>query len=139
MLLPILKAIFIKMRYDDTGEWSHEDDQTDEAEFQDLRKRLAALQSAIASADEALYLEAISTLVHDTFERLRTDGSRLDWRDLDLALLEIYLMGDLASKGGGLYQKNKPNSPAAESLVGMMLEMVQSSKSRPTVCPTGSS
>lgn len=128
MLLPILKAIFTKMRYDDTADWGQEDEQTDEAEFQDLRKRLAALQSAIAAADEQLYIEAISTLVHDTFQRLRSEGSQLNWRDLDLALHEVYLMGDLAVKAGGLYQKNKPNSPAAEKLVRMMLEMVQSSK-----------
>ena len=128
MLLPILKAIFTKMRYDDTADWGQEDEQTDEAEFQDLRKRLAALQSAIASTDEQLYIDAISTLVHDTFQRLRAEGSQLNWRDLDLALHEVYLMGDLAVKGGGLYQKNKPNSPAAEKLVRMMLEMVQSSE-----------
>lgn len=128
MLLPILKAIFSKMRYDDTADWGQEDEQTDEAEFQDLRKRLAALQSAIAAADETLYIDAISTLVHDTFQRLRTEGSQLNWRDLDLALHEVYLIGDLAVKAGGLFQKNKPNSPAAEKLIRMMLEMVQSSK-----------
>lgn len=128
MLLPILKAIFVKMRYDNTSDWNQEDEQTDEAEFQDLRKRLAALQSAIATADEQLYIEAISTLVHDTFEQLRSDGSQLNWRDLDLALHEVYLMGDLAVRAGGLYNKNKPNSPATENLVRMMLEMVQSSK-----------
>ncbi|EXJ88246.1 hypothetical protein A1O1_05176 [Capronia coronata CBS 617.96] len=126
MLLPILKAIFGKMRYDDTADWGQEDEQTDEAEFQDLRKRLAALQAAIAAADEQLFIEAISTLVHDTFQRLSVEGSQLNWRDLDLALHEVYLMGDLAVKAGGLYQKNKPNSPAAEKLVRMMLEMVQS-------------
>lgn len=128
MLLPILKAIFLKMRYDNTSDWNQEDEQTDEAEFQDLRKRLAALQSAIAAADELLYIDAISNLVHETFQRFRTEGSQLNWRDLDLALHEVFLIGDLAVKAGGLYQKNKPNSPAAEKLVQMMLEMVQSSK-----------
>ena len=130
MLSPILKAIFVKMRYDNTSDWNQEDEQTDEAEFQDLRKRLAGLQSAIAAADEELYIEAISTLVHGTLERLRTQGSQLNWRDLDLALHEVYLMGDLAVRAGGLYNKNKPNSPAAEKLVRMMLEMVQSSRYR---------
>jgi exportin-T len=128
MLLPILKAIFTKMRYDDTADWGQEDEQTDEAEFQDLRKRLGALQASIAIADEQLYIDAVSSLVHDTFERLRAENTQLNWRDLDLALYEVYLMGDLAVKGGGLYQKNKPNSPAAEKLVRMMLEMVQSGK-----------
>ncbi|KIW48210.1 uncharacterized protein PV06_00822 [Exophiala oligosperma] len=125
MLLPILKAIFTKMRYDDTADWNQEDEQTDEAEFQDLRKRLASLQATIAGADEQLYVQAISTLVHETFQRLRTQGSQLDWRDLDLALHEVYLLGDLVGKGGGL-QKIKPNTPAAENLTQMMLEMVQS-------------
>ena len=129
MLSPILDAIFVKMRYDNTSDWNQEDEQTDEAEFQDLRKRLGGLQSAIAAADEQLYIDAISNLVHDTFERLRSQGSQLNWRDLDLALHEVYLMGDLAVRAGGLYNKNKPNSPAAEKLVRMMLEMVQSSKS----------
>jgi len=129
MLLPILKAIFSKMRYDDTADWGQEDEQTDEAEFQELRKRLANLQSVIAGADEQLYIEAISSLVHETFERVRIEGTQLNWRDLDLALHEVFLMGELAVKGGGLYQKNKPNSAAAEKLIRMMLEMVQSGKS----------
>ena len=128
MLSPILTAVFVKMRYDNTSDWNQEDEQTDEAEFQDLRKRLAGLQSAIAAANEQLYIDAISTLVHDTFERLRRQGSQLNWRDLDLALHEVYLMGDLAVRAGGLYNKNKPNSPAAEKLVRMMLEMVESSR-----------
>lgn len=126
MLLPILKAIFAKMRYDETASWGDDDEKTDEAEFQDLRKRLSSLQQAIAAADEQLYIDAITGLVHDTLEKLHTQGSDLNWRDLDLALHEIYLMGDLAVKAGGLYQKNKPNSPAAEKMVRMMLEMVQS-------------
>ena len=126
MLLPILKAIFAKMRYDETASWGDDDDKTDEAEFQDLRKRLSSLQQAIAAADEQLYVDAITALVHETLEKLRTQGSQLNWRDLDLALHQIYLMGDLAVKAGGLYQKNKPNSTAAEKLVQMMEQMVQS-------------
>jgi exportin-T len=128
MLLPILKAIFVKMRYDDTSDWNQEDEQTDEAEFQELRKRLSALQAAIAAADEQLYVDAISSLVHDTFQRLQSEGSHLNWRDLDLALHEVYLLGDHAVRAGSLYNKNKPNSPAAETFVQLMLEMVQSSK-----------
>lgn len=127
MLLPILKAIFGKMRYDETASWGDEDDRTDEAEFQDLRKRLGALQQTIAAVDERLFMDAVTGLVHDTFERLRTQGSNLNWRDLDLALHEMYMYGELAMKAGGLYQKNKPNSLAAEKLVDMMLQMVQSS------------
>ena len=128
MLLPILKAIFGKMRYDETSSWGDDDEQTDEAEFQDLRKRLGALQQAIAAADEQLYVDAILGLVNDTFNKLGDQSTQVNWRDLDLALYEMYLFGDLAVKYGGLYQKNKPNSVAAEKLVQMMLRMVESSK-----------
>ncbi|KAL1984008.1 hypothetical protein VTN96DRAFT_9693 [Rasamsonia emersonii] len=126
MLLPILKAIIAKMRYDETSSWGEEDEQTDEAEFQELRKRLHVLQQIIAAANEQLYMDAISEVVGTTFENLRQSGGQLDWRDLDLALHEMFLFGDLAVKSGGLYTKNKPNNAAAERLIEMMLRMVES-------------
>ncbi|EFE31686.1 uncharacterized protein ARB_01285 [Trichophyton benhamiae CBS 112371] len=60
MLLPILKAIIQKMRYDETSSWGSEDDQTDEAEFQELRRRLNVLQQIIASTNEQLFIEAVT-------------------------------------------------------------------------------
>lgn len=126
ILLPILKAIVAKMRYDDTSNWGDEDEQTDEAEFQELRKRLGVLQQIIASADEQLYIDAISEVVGTTFENLRTSGGQIDWRDLDLALHEMFLFGDLAVKAGGLYLKGAPTGPAAVRLIEMMLAMVES-------------
>ncbi|KAL9110240.1 MAG: hypothetical protein Q9227_005147 [Pyrenula ochraceoflavens] len=122
MLLPILKAIFAKMRYDETSSWGDDDDGTDEAEFQELRKRLHVLQNTIAQCDEQLFVDAVRSLVDSTFEKLKT--TQLDWRDLDLALYEIFMFGDVAVKSGGLYAKNKPNSPTAENLVQMMVRMV---------------
>lgn len=129
LLIPVLKAIFHKSRVDafaDTdGEYDGEN--TEEAEFIELRKRLSSLQQQVAAADEQLYIDAVSELVNETFEQLEVQGRKLDWRSLDLALHEMYLLGNLAVKSGGLYNKNKPNSPAAERLVRMMLLMVQSS------------
>ncbi|KAF7712355.1 Exportin [Penicillium ucsense] len=126
ILLPVLKAIVAKMRYDETSNWGDEDEQTDEAEFQELRKRLGVLQQIIASADEQLYIDAISEIVGTTFEKLRASGGQIDWRDLDLALHEMFLFGDLAVKAGGLYSKGQPNGPAAVRLIEMMLGMVES-------------
>lgn len=126
MLLPILKALIAKMRYDETSSWGDDDEETDEAEFQELRKRLNVLQQIIAATDEQLYIDVLSDVVGRTFDNLRAQGPQLDWRDLDLALHEMYQFGDLAVKQGGLYNKNKPNSPAAEKLVEMMLKMVES-------------
>ncbi|EER29429.1 pre-tRNA nuclear export protein [Coccidioides posadasii str. Silveira] len=126
MLLPILKAIIQKMRYDETSSWGTEDDQMDEMEFQDLRKRLNVLQQIIASTNEQLYMDAVSEVVRATFHNVRQSGGQIDWRDLDLALHEMFLFGELAVRCGGLYTKNKPNNPASERLIEMMLMMVES-------------
>lgn len=126
MLLPILKAIISKMRYDETSSWGDEDGETDEAEFQELRKRLHILQQIIATANEQLYIDVVWDVVGATFVNIRQAGTRLDWRDLDLALHEMFLFGDLAVRAGDLYTKNKPNNIAAERLIEMMLRMVES-------------
>src|SRR5687767_13195895 len=86
MLAPILDAIIRKMRYDETSSWGNEDEQTDEAEFQDLRRKLQNLQRTIAAIDQSLYMNMISNLVATTFQSLQQQGSDMDWRDLDLAL-----------------------------------------------------
>ena len=131
VLLPILKAIIAKMRYDETSSWGEEDEQTDEAEFVELRKRLAVLQQIVASVNEPLYIDAISEVVGTTFENVRQAGAQVDWRDLDLALYEMFLFGDLAVRGGGLYNKGAPNNQASERLIEMMLRMVESGKFMP--------
>lgn len=132
MLLPILKAIINKMRYDETSgsSWDDDGDQTDEAEFQELRKRLNNLQQIVAAANDQLYMEAMSEVVGGTFESLKQNGTQMNWRDLELALHEMYLFGDMAVRTGGLYLKNKPNSPAAERLIEMLRRMVESGESK---------
>ncbi|KAH7329363.1 armadillo-type protein [Stachybotrys elegans] len=126
MLAPILNAIIQKMRYDDTSTWGSEDSQTDEAEFQELRKRLQNLQKTIAAIDQGLYMDILSNLVATTFQNLDQQGSQMNWRDLDLALHEMYLFGELALPNQGLGTKNQPSSEASERLVVMMRKMVES-------------
>lgn len=126
MLAPILDAIIRKMRYDETSMWGNEDEQTDEAEFQELRRKLQNLQKTIAAIDQALYMEMLSNLVATTFQTLDQQGSQMDWRDLDLALYEMYLFGELALPNQGLGTKNQPNSEASERLIVMMRKMVES-------------
>lgn len=126
MLRPILDAIIAKMKYDETASWGDEDEATDEAEFQDLRKRLHVLQQNVAAVDERLYTETITQVVANTFSRLNEsrDTEKPNWRDLDLALHEMYLFGELAVKNGGLYQKSTPSSEASQRLLEMMATMV---------------
>jgi exportin-T len=128
MLSPILNAIIVKMRYDETSSWGNEDAQTDEAEFQELRKRLQVLQKTVAVVDESLYMEILTTVVGNTFQNLDQQGSQMDWRDLDLALHEMYLFGELAVPNGGLIGKSQPSTVATERLVAMMTKMVESGK-----------
>ncbi|KUJ21036.1 Exportin-T [Mollisia scopiformis] len=126
MLPPILNAIIQKMRYDETSSWGNEDEQTDEAEFQELRKRLQVLQKSVAAVDENLYIETLSNVVGNTFQRLDQQGGQMDWRDLDLALHEMYLFGELTVPNGGLFAKSAPSSVAAGRLITMMSKMVES-------------
>ncbi|KAL7626019.1 pre-tRNA nuclear export protein [Parahypoxylon ruwenzoriense] len=125
-LPPILNAIIMKMRYDETSSWGNEDEQTDEAEFQELRKRLQVLQKTVATVDQNLYVEVLSNLVANTFQTLDERGSQMDWRDVDLALHEMYLFGELAMPNQGLGTKSQPSAVASERLVAMMTKMVQS-------------
>ncbi|KAF2275898.1 Exportin-T [Westerdykella ornata] len=126
-ILPtVLEAIISKLKYDETASWGEEDEQTDEAEFQDLRKRLHVLQQTVAAIDESFYIETLSRLVEDTFRRRASNDQSLNWRDLDLALYEMYLFGELAIKNQGLYAKREPSSVAAQRLVGMMTSMTES-------------
>ena len=135
MLSPILDAIVRKMRYDETANWGNEDEQTDEAEFLELRKKLQNLQKTIAAIDQTLYMEALSNLVSTTFQTLSQEGSRMDWRDLDLALHEMYLFGELALPNQGLHTKNQPSGEASERLIVMMQTMVQSGTLTYRRCP----
>ncbi|WZH44430.1 armadillo-type protein [Fusarium acuminatum] len=126
MLAPILDAIIHKMRYDETTSWGDEDELTDEAEFQELRRKLQNLQKSIAAIDQPLYMDMLSNLVATTFQTLDQQGSHMDWRDLDLALYEMYLFGELALPNQGLGTKNQPSTEASERLVVMMQKMVES-------------
>jgi exportin-T len=126
ILPPVLDAIIAKMKYDETASWGEEGEQTDEAEFQDLRKRLHVLQQTVAAIDEPYYIETLSRVVGNEFSRLSNRDPALNWRDLDLALHEMYLFGELTVRNQGLYAKREPSSMAAQQLVGMMNSMVDS-------------
>ena len=114
------------MKYDDTADWGEEDDATDEAEFQELRKRLYVLQQTVAAVDERLYIDTLSNVISTTFARLDAQDQDINWRDLDLAMHEMYLFGELAVKNGGLYQKSTPSSEASQRLLEMMSKLVDS-------------
>lgn len=126
MLTPILNIVIQKMRYDDTSSWGKEDEQTDEAEFQELRKRLQVLQKGVAAVDESLCIEIVSTAVGNTFQMLEQQNGQMDWRDLDLALHEMNIFGDFALNNCSLYIKNQPSSVAAERLVVLISKMINS-------------
>ncbi|KAK2935489.1 hypothetical protein FoTM2_003432 [Fusarium oxysporum f. sp. vasinfectum] len=84
------------------------------------------LQKSIAAIDQPLYMDMLSNLVATTFQTLDQQGSQMDWRDLDLALYEMYLFGELALPNQGLGTKNQPSTEASERLVVMMQKMVES-------------
>jgi exportin-T len=132
-LLPtILQAIINKMKYDETATFddSNDDyDPEDEAEFQDLRKRLNLLQQQITAVDERLGIITISDIVKRTFQGVSSGGSAVNWRDVELALYEMHLFGDFAMKQTSRTLRVQQPSIAAEELNLMIVEMMASSKS----------
>jgi exportin-T len=128
VLPPVLDAIIAKMKYDETADWGEEGEQTDEAEFQDLRRRLHVLQQTVTTIDDSYYIETLSRVVNGTFGRLTQGDQTLDWRDLELALYEMYLFGELAIRNQGLFAKREPSSIAAQQLVNMMNSMIDSGR-----------
>ncbi|KAK5126700.1 hypothetical protein LTR85_009634 [Meristemomyces frigidus] len=126
MLQPILDAIVAKMKFDETATWGDEDEMTDEAEFQELRKRLHVLQQTVAAVNEQLYIDTLTRVVASTFARLDSADDKPNWRDLDLAMYEMYLFGELAIRNTGLYAKSEPSSVASQRLLEMMAKMVDS-------------
>ncbi|TGZ82397.1 Exportin-T [Ascodesmis nigricans] len=120
MLLPILNAIVKKMRYDSEATWGDEDEQTDEAEFEELRKKLKVLQDSIAAIDESLYRQCISDIVERTFQCVADGNGGVDWREIDLALYELLTFGELIGKAGNMFAKGKASGPNAETLINML-------------------
>ncbi|CAK7269326.1 pre-tRNA nuclear export protein [Sporothrix epigloea] len=126
MLPPILSAVVAKMRYDETSNWGNKEEQTDEVEFQDLRKWLQNLQKSVAAVDQDLYVDVLSNLIANAFQSLDQQGNNMDWRDLDLALHELDLFGELTLPNQGMTTRCKPSAAASERMVALMRKMMES-------------
>jgi exportin-T len=120
LLQSILRAVIQKMEFDETASWGDEDEETDEAEFLDLRKRLNVLQLQVAAIDETLFLTTNVKLVTDTFQRVGKQEP-VEWRLVELSLHELYLFGDYLTK-----KKEKERGPAGIGLDAMLREMINS-------------
>lgn len=88
-LQALLQALFTKMRYDDEAQMTENDDSGEEAEFQDLRKRLLSFQDAIGAIDPDLYSRSLGNLITSTLQAIST-GSSQNWRDMEVALFEMH-------------------------------------------------
>lgn len=128
MLPAILQAVVEKMKYDDETDWGHADEDTEEAEFQDLRKQLRVLHEHITNIDQPMFLQFIINLVTDIFRRFREGGQGIEWRDIELALVEMFQMGEVAVKSTGMFVKGKPINEFAAALELMMRELMITSE-----------
>jgi len=128
MLQPILNAIVMKTKYDADTNWGDEDEQSEEAEFEQLRRQLKTMQDAISTIDEHLFIDLMSQLVEGTFDRMQGGSNSVDWRDVDLALYEMSSFGEMAMRYGGLFAKGQPTGLPAERLINMLGKMMASSK-----------
>lgn len=110
ILSQLLQAIILKMKYDETSDWGPDADAVEDAEFQELRGKLKNYQDMILQADQELYLAAVVELVSTTFAK----GTQQDWRDVELALYELYIYGE-AIKGFPRDSELKERAVAAQN------------------------
>lgn len=134
LLKRLLTDILAKMKYDETMNWGEEGELTDEAEFEDVRKKLKLLQDMVGGIDNALLVETLYNVINNAFDKLvQTGPNGMDWRELDVALYELNVFGDLAFQNGYLFVKTAdglvPNGDAAARLVAMVIKMMNSSTS----------
>jgi exportin-T len=94
-LQALLQAIFKKLRYDDYDDAQSPKhiDSEEEAEFQDLRKRLLSFQDTIGTIDPDLYSRSINTLVTSTLQAPNL-GQSNNWRNVEVALLEMHTFAE---------------------------------------------
>jgi exportin-T len=85
--------LFTKLRYDDDAEEPENNDSDEEAEFHDLRKRLLSFQDSIGAIDPNLYSHSLRDLIMSTFQAVSV-GSTENWRDLEVALLELHTFAE---------------------------------------------
>ncbi|KAF8471802.1 Exportin-T [Kalaharituber pfeilii] len=131
LLTQLLNAIIAKMQYDETTNWGDENELTDEAEFVDVRKKLKNLQDMVGAIDLQLLVETLFNLVNNALNKLGQGGAgSIGWRELDLALYEMHVFGDLAFQNGNLFIKTEngasPNGDAAARLVAMVIKLMNS-------------
>lgn len=120
----------MKTKYDEDTTWGDEDGAADDAEFQDLRKRLKTMQDAVSVIDEKFYVEFLSQIVESTFERVAAQGGNgaIDWREVELALNQVHAFGELVIRNGGLFTQGQPNGDGANRLIGMLIKMMSASE-----------
>ena len=129
MLPPILNAIILKMRFDETSTWGDQDEQTDEAEFQELRKRLQVLQKTVATVDQNLFLEVYQQPGRQHVPDAGPAGGRR-WTggDLDVTLHEMTSLANCWRCPTRRCSENDRPTAASERLAVMVKTMVESGK-----------
>lgn len=126
-LQTILDNVVLKMKYDETAEWSEDNDDTEDADFKGLRDRLHVLQTNVAAINDTMYMQTLSKLVVDTFAALDAGGvEATTWQDVDLALHEMFLFGELTQKNSGIHQKSTPTTVAIQYRDEMMTRLIES-------------
>ncbi|KAK9469029.1 armadillo-type protein [Lipomyces arxii] len=120
ILTSILKTVIQKLKYDDELEWNSGADDS-ENEFLEFRSKLRLFQDAIAAIDGDLFMESISSVVIDSL-----DGSKQDWRDVELGLFELGAYSDGLKNASALVTKGQTPTKAVEILNNMLLKLTSS-------------
>ncbi|KAK9320992.1 armadillo-type protein [Lipomyces orientalis] len=119
-LTSILNTVILKIRYDESMDWSNGTEDS-ENEFLEVRGRLRLFQDAVAAIDENLFMDTISSVVINSL-----NGEKRDWRDVELGLFELGAYGDGLRNAAALPTKGQGSSKAMEVLNDMLLRLTSS-------------
>ncbi|ODV92852.1 hypothetical protein CANCADRAFT_14808, partial [Tortispora caseinolytica NRRL Y-17796] len=119
ILSQMLTVIISKAKYDESTDWTGGEDGS-ESEFLDIRARLRIFQDSIAAIDYELVSRMISELV---FKSLDTPPN--SWRDLELALFELWAYGE-GLRNAGILSKTQRDHPTISVLQNCLSKMISS-------------
>lgn len=93
-LKSLLEAIIKKMKYDESQEWDDDPDSEEEAEFQEMRKKLKIFQDTINSIDSSLFSSYMYSAITSSLSTAATLSPENSWQLIEFALYETYIFGE---------------------------------------------
>ncbi|WBW71081.1 karyopherin/importin-beta family nuclear import receptor Los1 [Schizosaccharomyces osmophilus] len=120
LLTSLLQALAKKMTYDESQEWDDDPESEEEAEFQELRKKLKTFQDTINLIDHALYANFMYSVITSSISSAAAMPIENSWQLVEFALHETYIFGE-GMRGPTAYVNEADKSPTPLSQILLLV------------------